>query len=82
MDEDGVARRIERGEARPHRVAALRATADAATSATAEVPAKAADPAEAAATVAVILVAERIYRRALMQTGGKLTYKDAWNAEL
>ena len=36
----------------------------------------------AAATVAVILVAERIYRRALMQTGGKLTYKDAWNAEL
>ena len=36
----------------------------------------------AAATVAVILVAERIYRRALMQTGGKLSYKDAWNAEL
>ncbi|KRE39418.1 aromatic ring-opening dioxygenase LigA [Janibacter sp. Soil728] len=36
----------------------------------------------AAVTVGVILVAERIYRRALMQTGGKLSYKDAWNAEL
>ena len=36
----------------------------------------------AAVTVGVILVAERIYRRALMQTGGKLTYKEAWNAEL
>lgn len=35
-----------------------------------------------AATVGVILVAERIYRRALMQTGGKLTYKEAWKAEL
>lgn len=36
----------------------------------------------AAATIGVILVAERIYRRALMQTGGKLTYKEAWKAEL
>jgi len=29
VDENGVARRIERGKARPHRVAALRAAADA-----------------------------------------------------
>lgn len=36
----------------------------------------------AAATVAVILVAERIYRRALMQTGGKISYKEAWKAEV
>ena len=36
----------------------------------------------AATTVAVILVAERIYRRALMQTGGKLTYTQAWRAEV
>lgn len=36
----------------------------------------------AAVTVGVILLAERIYRRALMQTGGKLTYTQAWNAEL
>lgn len=35
-----------------------------------------------AATAAVILVAERIYRRALMQTSGKLTYKEAWKAEV
>ena len=28
VDENGVARRIERGKARPHRVAALRAAAD------------------------------------------------------
>lgn len=36
----------------------------------------------AAATAGVILVAERIYRRALMQTSGKLTYKEAWKAEV
>ena len=36
----------------------------------------------AATTAAVILVAERIYRRALMQTSGKLSYKEAWNAEV
>ncbi len=36
----------------------------------------------AAATFGVILVAERIYRRALMQTSGKLSYKEAWNAEV
>ncbi|WP_435200713.1 ABC transporter permease [Janibacter sp. GS2] len=35
-----------------------------------------------AATGAVILVAERIYRRALMQTSGKLTYTQAWKAEV
>lgn len=35
-----------------------------------------------AATAGVILVAERIYRRALMQTSGKLTYKEAWKAEV
>lgn len=35
-----------------------------------------------AATGAVILLAERIYRRALMQTSGKLTYREAWNAEV
>ncbi|MGO1167192.1 MAG: ABC transporter permease [Janibacter sp.] len=35
-----------------------------------------------AATGAVILVAERIYRRALMQTGGKISYTEAWKAEL
>ena len=31
---------------------------------------------------AVILVAERIYRRALMQTSGKLTLTQAWKAEI
>ncbi len=36
----------------------------------------------AAATGGVILVAERIYRRALMQTSGKLTYREAWQAEV
>lgn len=35
-----------------------------------------------AATAGVILVAERIYRRALMQISGKLTYKEAWKAEV
>ena len=35
-----------------------------------------------AATAGVILVAERIYRRALMQTSGKLSYKEAWKAEV
>lgn len=35
-----------------------------------------------AATAAVILVAERIYRRALMQTSGKLSYAQAWKAEV
>ena len=36
----------------------------------------------AAATAGVILFAERIYRRALMQTSGKLSYKEAWKAEV
>lgn len=36
----------------------------------------------AAATAAVILFAERIYRRALMQTSGKLTLTQAWKAEI
>ena len=35
-----------------------------------------------AATGAVILLAERIYRRALMQTSGKLSLKAAWKAEI
>lgn len=35
-----------------------------------------------AATGAVILIAERIYRRALMQTSGKLTYTQAWKTEV
>ncbi|WP_338748837.1 ABC transporter permease [Janibacter alittae] len=36
----------------------------------------------AAATFAVILLAERIYRRALMQTSGKLSVAQAWKAEI
>lgn len=36
----------------------------------------------AAATFAVILLAERIYRRALMQTSGKLSITQAWKAEI
>lgn len=36
----------------------------------------------AAATAGVILFAERIYRRALMQTSGKLSYTEAWKAEV
>lgn len=36
----------------------------------------------AAATAGVILIAERIYRRALMQTSGKLSYTEAWKAEV
>lgn len=36
----------------------------------------------AAATFGVILIAERIYRRALMKTSGKLSYKEAWKAEV
>ena len=36
----------------------------------------------AAATGVVVLLAERIYRRALMQTSGKLSYMEAWNAEV
>ncbi|NYF98575.1 ABC transporter permease [Janibacter cremeus] len=36
----------------------------------------------AAATFAVILLAERIYRRALMQTSGKLSVTQAWKAEI
>lgn len=35
-----------------------------------------------AVTGVVVLVAERIYRRALMQTRGKLSYKEAWRAEV
>lgn len=34
------------------------------------------------AAFAVIVLAERIYRRALMQTSGKLSLKEAWNAEV
>lgn len=34
------------------------------------------------ATGAVILVAERLYRRALLQTSGTLSYRQAWNAEV
>jgi ABC-2 type transport system permease protein len=30
---------------------------------------------------ALVVVAERIYRRALLQSGGKLTVKDAWRLE-
>ena len=36
----------------------------------------------ALATGAVVLLAERIYRRALMQTSGKLTITQAWKAEI
>lgn len=36
----------------------------------------------AAATFAVIMLAERIYRRALMQTSGKLSVTQAWKAEI
>lgn len=36
----------------------------------------------AAATFGVIMLAERIYRRALMQTSGKLSIKAAWKAEV
>ncbi|WEV77017.1 hypothetical protein O9K63_10470 [Janibacter cremeus] len=36
----------------------------------------------ALATGAVLLLAERIYRRALMQTSGKLTITQAWKAEI
>ena len=35
-----------------------------------------------AVTLGVVLVAERIYRRALMQTRGKLSYREAWRAEV
>ena len=35
-----------------------------------------------ALTALVIVVASRIYRRALLQTSGKLGYKEAWNAEI
>jgi ABC-2 type transport system permease protein len=31
--------------------------------------------------VGLILVSERIYRRALLQTGGKLSVKDAWRTQ-
>ncbi len=34
-----------------------------------------------AAGLGVVLAAERIYRRALLQTGGKLTVRQAWTAE-
>ena len=34
------------------------------------------------ATAAVLVLAERIYRRALMQTSGKLTVRQAWKAEV
>lgn len=33
------------------------------------------------AGLGVVLAAERIYRRALLQTGGKLTVRQAWTAE-
>lgn len=36
----------------------------------------------AAATLAVILVAERTYRRALMQTSGRLSFRQAWRTEV
>ena len=36
----------------------------------------------AATTAVVIVLAERIYRRALLQTSGKLRVKEAWNAEV
>ncbi|WP_372430561.1 ABC transporter permease [Janibacter melonis] len=35
-----------------------------------------------ALTTLVLAVATRIYRRALLQTSGKLGYKEAWNAEI
>ena len=35
-----------------------------------------------ALTVVVLVAATRIYRRALLQTSGKLGYKEAWNAEI
>lgn len=36
----------------------------------------------AAAAAVVLALAERIYRRALLQTSGKLGYREAWNAEI
>jgi ABC-2 type transport system permease protein len=33
-----------------------------------------------AAAGAVVVVAERLYRRALLQTGGKLSMRQAWSA--
>ena len=35
-----------------------------------------------AVTAVVLVAATRIYRRALLQTSGKLGYKEAWNAEV
>ena len=35
-----------------------------------------------ALTIVVLVAATRIYRRALLQTSGRLGYKEAWNAEI